>query len=180
MKKVVVMQVKYKVSFADYEKAALAVNNNIPTYDKAKFSYSLILGLFFFLILPFGSFILNFILTLVLFLVIYYVLFDLGINFILKIALRQKSKETKFPKDVTLNVNEKEFTYTSITEEYEEEFTIPWVKITTAVETDEMYVLYASIFSTFFILKKDYEANESSKTFNQTIKDVFNEHYIST
>jgi len=175
------MQVQYKVSFSDYEKAALAINNNIPTDSKTKIRNSLIICVFFFLILPFASYILRFILTLVFFLLIYYFLFDLWNRFFLKAALHDKAKKKKkeFPKKITLDINEKRFIYTSITEEDEEEFTIPWVKVTAAVETQEMYVLYTSVFSTIYILKKENESTTYSKTFDQTIKGVLNEYYIS-
>lgn len=176
------MQVKYKVSFTDYEKAVLAINHNIPIYGKAKFTDSLIIAIFLFLILPFSSYILRSILTFAFFLLIYYYLFDLGINFILKRILHQKSekKGDQFPKEVTLDVDENRFVYTSIADEYDEEFSIPWVKITAAAETEKMYVLYTSIFSTFYIVKKDSDVAESPNAFNQKIKGIFDEYYIST
>jgi hypothetical protein len=172
------MQVNYTITFADYEKASLAINDKIPSYNKAKFRYSLVIGIAFFLVLPFSSYALRFLMTISFYLLVYYILFDHWNRFYLKAMLHQMSqeKESKFPKEVILNINKKRFLYTSITDE--KEISVPWANITTAVETSEMYILYTPIFSNYYIIKKENKPIELSEVFNQTIKHILIENYL--
>lgn len=172
------MQIEYTITFSDYEKATLLINDKIPTYNKVKFRYSLVIGVAFFFILPFTSFILRFLLTLLFCLLVYSVLFDYWIRFYLKAMLHQEAKENghKFPKEIILNINKKYFIYSSVTDD--KEYTIPWAKVTAAVETHDMYILYTPVFANYYIIKKENEDRDKSENFGQTIKNILNKHYL--
>ena len=168
------MQANYTVTYNDYQKAVLEINNKIPIYSKAKLRATLLATFFFFWILPFSSYIIKLVFTFLFFLMIHYFIFDQGVHFYLKTLLQRKGKESNYPKQVTVLISENQFIYKS----EKNEFTVPWKSITLAVETNEMYIFYSSSISTFYIVKKETDTSTKFSEFNRTIKNILTENSI--
>lgn len=168
------MQTTFTVTYNDYQKAFLEINNKILIYSKTKRRATLLVAFFFFWILPFSSYIIKFVFTFFFFLLIHYFLFDRVIHFYLKTLVQRKVKESNYPIKVTFLINENHFIYKS----EKNEFTVPWKSITLAVEIDVMYIFYSSSISTFYIVKKKTGTSTNLSEFDRTIKNILTENSI--
>lgn len=169
------MKTTYLITYKDYKHAAIAINDRIPTYKSSKLLTTFFLTFLFFLLLFFSierSYVI-FIIPLLFFLITYFMLFDITVLFILNRIVEKKDRSV-FPKEMTLFLEESRFIYKSNAKEY----VVPWDTVTTAVETNELFVFYTSSIFALYIVKKNNVIKEERLDFNQEVRRFLRKYSI--